>query len=237
MGGRTASSLFTLIELLVVIAIIAILAALLLPALSKAREQGRRIACMSNLRQLGTYVALYADDNSDSCPGPCTTRIPRANSPSATFVTAFLRVYVGGEWGEARRVYTCPSHWPDPGLEAYASAWNPSYLGENSYGLDVVTPSPAEVAESIDRPLFGNANVSLPPLRLGAVQKPSEQWMITECDSAFVHWGSGLWYHAAGRNALFADSHVAFGKVQYEPPMNGPTLLNPFNGDLRFPTP
>jgi len=56
---------FTLIELLVVIAVIAILMAILMPALQRAREQGERAACLSNLKQLQLAWIMYADDNDD----------------------------------------------------------------------------------------------------------------------------------------------------------------------------
>lgn len=68
-----------MVELLVVIAIIAILAALLLPALAAGRERARKTACISNLRQVGVAIHLYAGDNSGSIPyGP---KAPAFTSP------------------------------------------------------------------------------------------------------------------------------------------------------------
>jgi prepilin-type N-terminal cleavage/methylation domain-containing protein/prepilin-type processing-associated H-X9-DG protein len=70
---------FTLIELLVVIAIIAILAAMLLPALGSAKEAGKRIACLNDLRQLSLSARLYVDDNQGFYPPRSeTNRWPNA---------------------------------------------------------------------------------------------------------------------------------------------------------------
>src|SRR6266404_240376 len=105
---------FTLIELLVVIAIIAILAALLLPALSRAKEAGRKTRCINHQKQMQLIALLYASDNGDwlVSPSPVPANIYYDPPPS-------IRPWVYPYWG-AGGFITSPSYMDNPRYSAFA---------------------------------------------------------------------------------------------------------------------
>ena len=139
--ARPLKSAFTLIELLVVIAIIAILAALLLPALSKAKERGLAIACMADTKQMSVGFTIYAGDNSDvfPLPKPWWTYGPYKN---------YLGLQCGGEWFAGFSKATWKANTPAPLLAPYLQNNQIWVCPKRRRGLDY-TSAPGDFDPSI----------------------------------------------------------------------------------------
>ena len=95
---------FTLIELLVVIAIIAILAAILFPVFAQAREKARQTACLSNMKQMGTAITMYAQDYDETYNCIYTFQPPNFNASTRLWWTELLNPYI-----KNADVFRCPS--------------------------------------------------------------------------------------------------------------------------------
>src|SRR5439155_11602302 len=130
---RRASRGFTLIELLVVIAIIAILAAILFPVFAQAREKARQAACLSNCKQMGTAMAMYAQDYDEILPSfPFSTRgsNPFYAAPANWSYGAWVPMIM--PYVKNNGVFACPSA-PKTQLAGPAGAQIQLNYGINEY--------------------------------------------------------------------------------------------------------
>jgi prepilin-type N-terminal cleavage/methylation domain-containing protein len=172
---------FTLIELLVVIAIIAILAALLLPALSGAKLKAAQVRCLSNLKQLGTGVVLYAMENGEVYPG-CASKISFQAADWIYWRTNDLAhplqkspvVAMMGSWNPT--LFRCPLDRDDSGRVANGSPFYSYSYSFNSMGVDFDTRMDSNLgfASRYDY------NGTLIPFKTSQVRRSSLKIMLAE---------------------------------------------------------
>jgi len=227
-AGRSVTG-FTLVELLVVIAIISILAAMLLPTLARSKDKAYQIKCVSNLKQLGHAIQMFADDHGEVLPGPIWQGVYDAYNDEYERLPFYLTSYLGLPT-PSPAVHICPvaicpaaerRNKPAPPGTPPESLVKPiSYLANAE-----VTNS---TTDTLTRP-FGYPYSSKyyrlppgpdePPKKVQEVKYPSTSWAITDIDQQNGFPG-GYYYpflsankvHLTLRNQLFFDWHVAATK-------------------------
>ncbi len=198
-GRNAPARAFTLIELLVVIAIIALLAAMLLPTLAKTKERGKRIACLSNLRQIGLSLTLYTDTRQERMPSAITYGSTPGDPGTAPNTVQYTDMYGGVAKALAvsnPRVFWCPSDW----LTRLTNA----------------IPRDTDFTSYRYRFVIWDNSVRFPGLKTTDFFKPVAQIVYHEdVDYHYKKLKSAYTSTQPTLNAIYADFHAALWKVLF----------------------
>ena len=235
---------FTLIELLVVIAIIAILAAILFPVFAQAREKARQTSCLSNLKNIGTAIMLYVDDNHETYPLTYSTD---ANYPKCHF-PAILNSYV-----KNYAVWYCPS-W----ISTYDKSVDEASQGINAlnggYGANASIMGYMDTANWADIAHSTKAARVKSPSNMVLIMDFGTWWFRADLITAWRGWAGNMYFpgsaaggiapdgnvqgdylsdfntgrHNEGVNICFADGHANYEKSADVVGWVGLTSKNPF---------
>ncbi|MFI4910893.1 MAG: type II secretion system protein [Sedimentisphaeraceae bacterium JB056] len=175
---------FTLIELLVVISIIAVLMSIMMPALTKAREQAKMIVCRSNLKQLNMAANLWAQDHDDWAIGEYWDRIGYDSSLHPYTDSSSGR---NGDTVKEKDLYVCPSakgHCFYDGQNAgYENRENLCTYGANAYMILALGASPGEYSTELDGVATTNQSFHKKyhgVTRISKIRKPSSTVYFTD---------------------------------------------------------